>query len=698
MNSKKYYFEDCNFKKSIKYIYHISDIHIYLNSRHDQYKQVFEKLYAKIKEFSQLDQSIIVITGDILHSKTELLPECIELTRLFLTSLSKIAPTVLMAGNHDLNINNQDRLDGLTPIVNGISKEYPVFYLKETGVYKFGNVLFSLSSVRDYMIIPPEIIESTDEIKICLFHGRVNGAVLFNGSSIEGEINKNTKKTITPSNFKGYDLALLGDIHKFQYLNREKTMAYAGSLIQQNHGETIHHHGFIKWNIITKESQFYEIPNNYSFHTIHIDEGKFIKPVPTNLPSSESNSDLDLDSYLKWHQDNYSRNIYLRIFYCKTPNNKLQELISHFKRYHKILSLTFFNQDEGSQNQNSQIGSISHNITNVSNQNNIIEEYLRTNTDLQDISIQQIKELNSLSNETVVVNKFKNNNQWKLIKLEFSNLFSYGEFNKIDFTDMSGIVGIIAPNHTGKSALLDVIIFSLFDKFPRKGGVKDIVNNRRRNFHTKLTFRIGEWNYIIEKTGKLSNKNVLTSKANFYRINDNQTIKEVLVEDSLIKTKQAVLEYIGEYEDLIQTTISLQNNNCNFIDGDNTTRKKELERILKISFVDDLIKNASSVYNDKKVLCNHLQGKDLQDNILSLVQESKTLTQEINKLNNKITELEIKWKAYQNHKELLNKGLIPDVESKLQELRQNVNAPSYIPNSNQQKISDILVKKKEEIR
>ena len=59
-----------------------------------------------------------------------------------------------------------------------------------------------------------------------------------------------------------------GDIHKFQYLNKDKTMAYAGSLIQQNHGETIQGHGFIKWNLQTKDSQFFEVKNNYSFHTI----------------------------------------------------------------------------------------------------------------------------------------------------------------------------------------------------------------------------------------------------------------------------------------------------------------------------------------------------------------------------------------------------------------------------------------------
>ena len=39
--------------------------------------------------------------------------------------------------------------------------------------------------------------------------------------------------------FDGYDYVMLGDIHKFQYMNEEKTIAYAGSLIQQSYGENL---------------------------------------------------------------------------------------------------------------------------------------------------------------------------------------------------------------------------------------------------------------------------------------------------------------------------------------------------------------------------------------------------------------------------------------------------------------------------
>ena len=47
------------------------------------------------------------------------------------------------------------------------------------------------------------------------------------------------------SQMKGYDPVLLGDIHKRQFMNKAKTIAYCGSLVQQNHGEELGH-GYLK--------------------------------------------------------------------------------------------------------------------------------------------------------------------------------------------------------------------------------------------------------------------------------------------------------------------------------------------------------------------------------------------------------------------------------------------------------------------
>ena len=69
---------------TISHIIHVSDIHIPLYKRHDEYRAQFAKLYSTIKEVKRKfkipesqntnTQIIIVITGDILHSKSDLSP------------------------------------------------------------------------------------------------------------------------------------------------------------------------------------------------------------------------------------------------------------------------------------------------------------------------------------------------------------------------------------------------------------------------------------------------------------------------------------------------------------------------------------------------------------------------------------------------------------------------------------------------
>ena len=69
----------------ITHIYHFSDIHIQLYKRHDEYQNIFDKLYEylkgekakyKIPEKKNTNIPLIaLLTGDILHSKSDLSPE-----------------------------------------------------------------------------------------------------------------------------------------------------------------------------------------------------------------------------------------------------------------------------------------------------------------------------------------------------------------------------------------------------------------------------------------------------------------------------------------------------------------------------------------------------------------------------------------------------------------------------------------------
>jgi predicted MPP superfamily phosphohydrolase len=127
---------------NIECIAHIADVHIRNLRRHKEYKQVFRKLYKDLKD-NLPDNSLIYLAGDIAHAKTEMSPELIEMTSELFTKLSKIAPTILIAGNHDCNLNNKNRLDALSPIVDSLQLDN-FHYLKDNGLYEIADCVFNV--------------------------------------------------------------------------------------------------------------------------------------------------------------------------------------------------------------------------------------------------------------------------------------------------------------------------------------------------------------------------------------------------------------------------------------------------------------------------------------------------------------------------------------------------------------------------
>lgn len=81
-------------------IFHIADVHIRNLKRHMEYELVFEKLYKEI-ENRKTDNSLIVVAGDVVHSKLELSPEVVDMTSRFFRRLSELCDTIVITGNHD---------------------------------------------------------------------------------------------------------------------------------------------------------------------------------------------------------------------------------------------------------------------------------------------------------------------------------------------------------------------------------------------------------------------------------------------------------------------------------------------------------------------------------------------------------------------------------------------------------------------
>lgn len=189
----------------INKIYHLADIHIRNLKRHKEYQVVFERTVEAIKATLQ-PNDIIFLGGDIVHAKTDMTPELIQSVQSFFKMFADIAPTILITGNHDCNLNNKSRLDALTPIVNALNHPN-LFYLKDSGVYEIADKHFTVMSVFDK---PKDFIRADQfngNYKIALHHGAVNNALTDIGFRL---VNDHVDLKL----FEGYELVLLGDIHK----------------------------------------------------------------------------------------------------------------------------------------------------------------------------------------------------------------------------------------------------------------------------------------------------------------------------------------------------------------------------------------------------------------------------------------------------------------------------------------------------
>ena len=105
-----------------------------------------------------------------------------------------------------------------------------------------------------------------------------------------------------------------------------------------------------------------------------------------------------------------------------------------------------------------------------------------------------------------------NNIQWRLLLLEFSNLFSYGKNNKIDFRNLDrNTVGIFGPNAYGKSTIIDIITSILYDRITRMSNssiAKELIHVNETKGSAKLLLSIGGSVYEINKTYSRGAKSV----------------------------------------------------------------------------------------------------------------------------------------------------------------------------------------------
>jgi DNA repair exonuclease SbcCD ATPase subunit len=601
----------------LKKIYHIADVHIRNVKRHNEYRQVFEKMFEEIRKRGT-DDSLIYLAGDIAHAKLELSPELIREISWLFTECSKHCETILITGNHDCNMNNSDRLDVLTPIVEALN--LPNFtYLRDTQVYGIGDVDFAVFSIFDNKDNWPKAETLSGNKKIALFHGPVDNSQTDIGYVV-------SSRHFTTDMFDGYDLALLGDIHKRQEMISPKgcKVVYAGSLVQQNFGETLDKHGFLVWDLDTMSYEAVDIHNEYGYYTMDIDNGKV--PIVSDMPNKPR----------------------LRVRLSNTDSADTKRVMAEIKMRYGVEDFTVIRTDSLSKSKTgNRLNKLDfEDISDINYQNSLINEYIeRMMPFVAKEDIEKLEGINRDINSRIVNEDVQRNIQWKPIRFEFSNMFSYGENNKIDFTKLGGLMGLFAPNATGKSSLFDAISFCLYDKSSRAYKAQNILNNRKSDFVCHLHFQIDGLDYHIERTAKTINKgkNVKVDVQFWRQDGDDRTS---LNGTERRDTNQIIEQYVGKYEDFVLTALSLQGNNALFIDKSQSERKDLLAQFMGLNVFDKLYETATEDIKEVSVLIKNFKKTDftteLADKATELKDkkgELKEFEKELGRLNTDSTDL-----------------------------------------------------------
>ena len=617
----------------MKRIAHISDTHIRNLKYHDEYRHVFNQIYDSLK---QEQPDYIVHTGDLAHTKTQLSPEYFEVASNFLKSLADIAPTIMILGNHDGNLKNGDRQDAVTPIIEAL--QHPSFtLLKNSGEYSpESGITFNVLSVFDRDNWQPP--SDNNAINIALYHGAICGSRVGSDYSLDhGEDDIGI--------FKDFDYAMLGDIHKIQYLDPAGRVWYAGSTVQQNFGES-QLKGYLMWNIHSKQK-----------HTV--DKRLFRSPRP--FVTIEINKDGTLPPA------DVPRGSRLRLISnYNLPTAKLKRACDYAQVKWSPYSVSFINKSSST---SSVLGADglgkSINMRDEKNQEKFLINFLKSKEVEKEVKNRVLELSREYLKKVSDGGDISRNVLWDIRKMTWSNLFNYGKGNSIDFSKLNGLVGIFGKNYSGKSSIIDAALFGLFNT-TSKGERKNvhIINQNKERAICNLEIAVGDDVYQITRslektTVKSKGREVVSAKTelDFTKLTLG-TQAESKNGDTRNKTDENIRKTFGTLEDFMMTSLAAQNESFGFVNEGSTKRKEILAKFLDLQIFDQMHKLAKADSSEMRGVIKHLNSVDWEKKLSRAKAEYAEIIEDIETQQSLCGKHSIRLVTLKEEQELINTQVI----------------------------------------
>ena len=591
-------------------IAHISDIHIRYGSRHKEYRDVFQ---STIDKLGVQKPKRIAITGDLFHIKINLSPNALELAGWFLKELSKIAPVDLILGNHDLNLQSLEQGNSIEPIVNLISDGYIVekgakklpthkgdghgiFFFLHSGFYNVGSdIVYGIYSCLDN-----EILTLKNKLKtktyIAMFHGPVYGSRGNNGYELH-----DSEHMMRLSVFNNFDIVMLGDIHEHQAFSlkgsENESVAYPGSLIQQDYGESIDK-GYIVWNLNNKKFSREFIPNDYGFSSLHISKGELFEERINDLKLSNNPKKTKVSVVWEEFEENFSIEKEKQIE--KLIKNKYGcEVINvNCKYISKKEEIDDISIDE------------SVDYSNTIEFESLLKEFVENSEyDNED----EVLEL-SRNIDTELNHSSEKGKKWFLNSLVVWNLFGFSEEKTtFNFDELNGVTGIFGKNFSGKTNIIRALVWIAYRKMLGGGEAHKLTNmyTGSNKAGGRIYLTIDSQKYYIERSVKVRTKKDGTPDVSYgieYKMLkedvDGKKVWTSIDSDKAatekVERNNIIVESIGTFDDFTKTVLQAQGGEGNFLDMSQQPKNDLINKYLGLEVFRSRYEYAKKIFNDIK--------------------------------------------------------------------------------------------------
>lgn len=632
----------------------ISDTHVRNRKYHEEYKEVFRKLYNIIKEENP---DFIVHCGDIFHLKTVLSPESVALVSDFLKNLSELAPTYVLLGNHDTNLRNKQRMDAISPIVANIGSSN-LHYSRDSVVYHVNEDidLYMWSLLDSNGWGKPK---NKNKINICAYHGAVYGSQTDMGYPLQ-------HSDIKLNDFKDFDFAFLGDIHKpNQAMDKEGRVRYAGSTIQQNFGEE-DDKGVLIWEIQDKDNfevRQIVIPHPKPFINLHLNEdGEFednriISPGSKIRLVSKKNMSID----------------------------KVRSITDYVQTRYKPEYVTFANNTSKENNVKLELPKAQENLRSILVQEKLYSDYLKEYKVEPEV-LQKVYEINKKYDDICnVQDDVLRNVTWEIQELSWNNFFNYGKDNKVNFNNLDGIVGIFGKNFSGKSSIFDTLLLTLFNS-DSKSSRKNVhyINENQKFAEASVKVKIGNTLLHIDRTfiknmKKLKGVTSIDASVNvIFQIEDLQTGEIIFkTKDKRNQTDEEIQKYIGSLENFLLSSMSAQNSALKFLDQKNTKRKEIIAKFLDLELFEKKYRLAKDEMKLLKGQMKSSEGINYDHEFLNIQQRIDKNEEETERQNILCQQYKTKLQIYQERHDELEQVVKQEKLLNIEEIEESLKTKNY---------------------